>query len=89
MDSSVDPGMGFGEWDDERYIHIIPMDDNDVEVLYVKTKVVPKKILGFIPSQSKVNKQFSGENLTNEQTEEIIRAYFVKNERAILELCNK
>ena len=89
MDNSVDPSLGFGVWGDERFMNIIPKDDNKIEVLYVKTRTVSKKVLGFIPTESQVNDQFLGENLTQEQAEEIIRAYFAKDEAMILKFCKK
>lgn len=86
---SVPPSFGFGAWGDERFMNIIPKGENNVEVLYVKTKTVPKKILGFIPSTSETNEQFLGENLTHGQVEEIIRAYIANDEATIIKYCNK
>ena len=74
-DDSIDPGFGCGVWGEERFIHIIPKDNNNVEVLYVKTKAA-------------LNEQFMGENLTHEQAEEIIRAYFTSDEDTIMKYCN-
>ena len=86
---SVEPSFGFGVWGDERFLNLVPKDENSVEVLYVKTAIISKKILGIIPRKSEENKQFLGKNLTYEQAREIIGAYFANDEATILKYCSQ